>query len=105
MQEKGRWSLAPPTQVTSPRNAVRFKGFDVSDSRSQRWSVGIALDVIGGQVPPQARMAQELLESPVGYTSKAMGQFWQLRKWFALLYGESTTEQENQRSTSKNGAQ
>ena len=62
VRDKGRWSLAPPTQVTSPRNAGRFKGLDVSDSRSQRWSVGITLDVTGGQVPPQVRMAQGLLE-------------------------------------------
>ena len=59
-QDKGRGSLAPSARVTSPRNAGRFKGFDVLDSGDQRWSVGITSDVIGGLAPPQTRMAQRV---------------------------------------------
>lgn len=43
---KGRGALATPARVTTPRNAGYFKGFDVLKRGDQRWSVGIASNVI-----------------------------------------------------------
>lgn len=57
-QDKGRGSQVAPARITTPRSAGRFKGFDVSDSGGQRWSVGITSDITGGRVSPQIRMAQ-----------------------------------------------
>ena len=55
---KGGGRKRPPARPTSPRNAGRFKDFDVLKRGDQRWSVGITSDVIGGLAPPQTRMAQ-----------------------------------------------
>ena len=73
-QDKGRGSQAAPAQITTPRNAGRFKGFDVSGSGDQRWSVDLTSDLTGGHTLPQTSTAQRICGCTCGVHLGGQGQ-------------------------------